>query len=69
MRDTVALKEEVIDKLYAQYVDCPKRDAWTLTNTSEMAQTEILKHELHGLGAHAADLEDQVHQLKSAMRR
>ena len=36
LKDTVSLKEELIDKLYKQYVDCPKTSSGVQTEEDEV---------------------------------
>ena len=46
LKDTIILKEEVIDKLYKQYVDLSKNDAGCQTENNIIHENDALRNEL-----------------------
>ena len=61
LRETLAIKEELIDRLYAEYVDCPKSDQGCQAETpGDFERAQWLQQE-------NAELQGHVQQLKDAM--
>lgn len=63
------VKEEVIERLYKQYVDYPKKDSTCQTDDRLITENRGLRQENHMLRVEQSNHENEVMQIREVMQR